>query len=52
MGRFIVLNRHTGERLGWCGLKPIEAESQTADLGYRFMRRWWGQGFVCSRLPN
>jgi len=46
MGRFIVLHRATGEPLGWCGLKPIEADPLAADLGYRFLRRWWGQGFA------
>jgi RimJ/RimL family protein N-acetyltransferase len=46
MGRFIVLQRVTGERLGWCGLKPVDADPLAADLGYRFLRRSWGQGFA------
>ena len=46
MGRFIVLHRATREQLGWCGLKPVEADPRAADLGFRFQRRWWGQGFA------
>jgi ribosomal-protein-alanine N-acetyltransferase len=45
MGRFIVLHKESGERMGWCGLKPT-ADEKTADLGYRFMQRFWGQGFA------
>ncbi len=45
MGRFVVLHRVTGEKLGWCGLRWNAAE-EVADLGYRFCRRYWGQGFA------
>ena len=45
MGRFLVLRKETGERVGFCGLKPV-LHQRTADLGYRFMRRFWGQGLA------
>jgi RimJ/RimL family protein N-acetyltransferase len=45
MGRFVVTEVKSGERLGWCGLKWHESE-QIVDLGYRFFRRHWGKGFA------
>jgi ribosomal-protein-alanine N-acetyltransferase len=45
MARLVVLDRHTGERLGWCGLKWVELEG-AADLGYRFLQKCWGHGFA------
>lgn len=45
MGRSVVIDRATGEKLGWCGLKWFE-EEQEADLGYRFHRRHWGKGYA------
>ena len=45
MGRFVVLERHSGARIGWCGLKWQE-HLGTADLGYRFLRAEWGQGYA------
>lgn len=45
MGRMVVLDRGTGERLGWCGLKDLPDERQV-DLGYRFFRRHWGKGYA------
>ena len=45
MGRMVVLDRASGERLGWCGLKALTDEGQV-DLGYRFFRRHWGKGYA------
>ncbi|WP_437605711.1 GNAT family N-acetyltransferase [Sorangium sp. So ce834] len=45
MGRFIVSNRETGEKLGWCGLRWHE-DLGLADLGYRFFRKHWGKGYA------
>ncbi len=45
MGRMVVLDRESGERLGWCGLKDLVDEGQV-DLGYRFFRRHWGKGYA------
>jgi RimJ/RimL family protein N-acetyltransferase len=44
LGRMVVLDRASGERLGWCGLKLLE--EGVVDLGYRFFRRHWGKGFA------
>ncbi len=45
MGRFVVLDRHMGEKLGWCGLKWHDDEG-AADLGYRFFKKHWGKGYA------
>lgn len=43
-GRFLVIERASGERIGWCGLK--RRPDGTVDLGYRFLRNRWGQGIA------
>ena len=45
IGRFVTLDRFTGERLGWCGLRWWDEEG-AVDLGYRFHRRHWGRGYA------
>jgi ribosomal-protein-alanine N-acetyltransferase len=49
IGRWAVLLRATGEFMGWAGLKlvagPINGEHDFYDLGYRFIARYWGQGY-------
>jgi RimJ/RimL family protein N-acetyltransferase/4'-phosphopantetheinyl transferase EntD len=40
-GRWVVEDRNSGEVLGWCGLKK---NPWGIDLGYRFFRKFWGQG--------
>lgn len=45
IGRFLVIEKVTGKKLGWCGLKWIE-ETKEIDLGYRFLRSSWGKGFA------
>jgi ribosomal-protein-alanine N-acetyltransferase len=44
-GRWAVERKADGEVLGWCGLKWHEAE-QYVDLGFRFFRKHWGQGYA------
>jgi ribosomal-protein-alanine N-acetyltransferase len=49
IGRWAVTLRATGEFMGWAGLKlvngPINGQRDFYDLGYRFIRRYWGQGY-------
>ncbi len=45
MGRFVALDRRSGEKLGWCGLRWHE-DLEVADLGYRFFRKHWGKGYA------
>ena len=49
VGRWAVILRETGEFMGWAGLKlvagPINGQHDFYDLGYRFLPRFWGQGY-------
>ncbi|MGI4871312.1 MAG: GNAT family N-acetyltransferase [Janthinobacterium lividum] len=49
IGRWAVLLRATGEFMGWAGLKlvagPINGHHDFYDLGYRFIPRYWRQGY-------
>jgi ribosomal-protein-alanine N-acetyltransferase len=44
MGRFSVYLKD-GTYLGWCGLRFFP-ESGEVDLGYRFMKKFWGHGYA------
>ncbi len=44
MGRFLVF-RKDGTFLGWCGLR-FSPEKNEVDLGYRLMKKHWGQGYA------
>lgn len=44
-GRWTVLDRTTGEYLGFCGLK-YHPETGDIDLGFRFIREYWGKGYA------
>ncbi len=44
MSRFMVFLKD-GTFIGWCGLK-YHPETQEVDLGYRLMKKFWGQGFA------
>lgn len=45
MGRLAVLRREDEQWLGWCGLK-YHPDQEVVDLGFRFFRRFWGQGYA------
>ena len=49
VGRWAVVLRETGEFMGWAGLKlvagPLNGEHNFYDLGYRFIPRFWSQGY-------
>ncbi|MBT8230465.1 MAG: GNAT family N-acetyltransferase [Bacteroidia bacterium] len=44
MGRFSTIRKKDGAYLGWCGLKL--GEDNLVDLGYRFMKEYWGLGYA------
>ena len=44
VGRWTVVLKSTNEPIGWCGLKVHPG--QYVDLGYRFMKSYWGQGYA------
>ncbi|RZK55992.1 MAG: N-acetyltransferase [Hymenobacter sp.] len=49
IGRWAVLRQATGEFMGWAGLKlvagPVNDQRDFYDLGYRYLPRYWGQGY-------
>jgi RimJ/RimL family protein N-acetyltransferase len=50
IGRWAVIEKHTGNFIGWAGLKLVKDEinqhSEYYDLGYRFIKKYWGKGYA------
>ncbi|RSK43180.1 GNAT family N-acetyltransferase [Hymenobacter rigui] len=50
MGRWAVLDRGTGDFVGWSGLKLIpnlfQPDTTVYELGYHFFQRHWGRGYA------
>ncbi len=51
IGRWAVIEKETGNFIGWSGLKlvndhPINGRMGHYDLGYRFVRSAWGKGYA------
>lgn len=49
IGRLAVILRESGEFIGWCGLKHeanVNGRESFIDLGYRFLRSYWGHGYA------
>ncbi|MES2005141.1 MAG: GNAT family N-acetyltransferase [Bacteroidota bacterium] len=44
-GRWAVHLKENNAFIGWCGLK-FRPERDEIDLGYRFIRKYWGQGYA------
>jgi RimJ/RimL family protein N-acetyltransferase len=44
-GRWATHIKSNLEFIGWCGLKCIP-EKNEIDLGYRFMKKFWGKGYA------
>jgi RimJ/RimL family protein N-acetyltransferase len=44
-GRLMVVEKETGNPIGWCGLK-YHYDTLETDLGYRFLQTQWGKGFA------
>lgn len=44
-GRYAVIWKPTGELIGFCGMKYLP-EIDRNELGYRYKRRFWGQGIA------
>lgn len=44
-GRWAVIHRASGEFLGFCGLRR-DNPTPEVDLGFRFFRRYWFQGYA------
>lgn len=50
IGRWAVLEKESNSFIGWAGLKliteSINNHSNYYDLGYRFIKRYWGNGYA------
>lgn len=50
IGRWAVIDRRTDQFVGWAGLKFVTELTNNHidyyDLGYRIIRKYWGQGFA------
>ena len=50
IGRWAVIEKSTGDFMGWSGLKlyreSINNQTNIYELGYRFIPRFWGKGFA------
>ncbi len=50
IGRWAVIEKATGSFIGWAGLKWIDStingHTQYYDVGYRFIKRYWGRGYA------
>jgi RimJ/RimL family protein N-acetyltransferase len=45
LGRLVMVEKSSGEVIGWCGLKYLVDEDEV-DIGYRTFKRFWNQGFT------
>ena len=50
IGRWAVVDKQTGNFVGWSGLKlitePLHQQTHFYELGYRFLRQYWGRGYA------
>jgi len=50
VGRWALIEKESGEFVGWAGLKLMKEEinghSDFYDLGYRLIPRYWGKGYA------
>lgn len=51
LGRWAVHLKENDEFIGWCGLKYVK-EKEEIDLGYRFKKIFWGQGYATEAARN
>lgn len=50
VGRWAIIDKKTHDFIGWTGLEFVTKETNNHknyyDLGYRLLRRFWGQGYA------
>lgn len=50
IGRLAIIEKETGNFIGWGGFKlisdPTNQHSNYHDLGYRFIKKYWGKGYA------
>lgn len=45
VGRMAVVEKQSGEVIGWCGLK-YHPDEEEYDVGYRFFKKYWNKGYA------
>ena len=51
LGRWAAFIKENNEFIGWCGLKYRPGLDEI-DLGYRFLKKYWGQGYATEAARN
>jgi len=49
IGRLVITDKKTGDFIGWAGLRyerDIRPDQPYYDVGYRILRKYWGQGIA------
>lgn len=50
IGRWAVIEKESGNFIGWCGMKYINEETNGHinfhDIGYRLIQEYWGKGYA------
>ncbi|MCB0465598.1 MAG: GNAT family N-acetyltransferase [Aequorivita sp.] len=50
IGRWAVVEKKTGDFIGWSGFKfitdVVNGRTRYYDLGYRFIKKYWGKGYA------
>ncbi len=50
IGRWAVIEKHSGDFVGWAGLKLVTMvlnnQTNYYDVGYRLIPRYWGKGYA------
>jgi [ribosomal protein S5]-alanine N-acetyltransferase len=44
-GRWTMINKQTGEFIGWCGIRYFDELGET-DIGYRLLKKHWNKGYA------
>jgi [ribosomal protein S5]-alanine N-acetyltransferase len=44
-GRWAVIEKKSGDFLGWCGLK-FTGDKNEHDIGFRFFKKYWNMGYA------
>lgn len=49
---WVVCNKHSGNAVGYGGLFDIDMSNRRAEIGYGFLKEFWGKGYACSIVDH